>query len=565
MRNVSLLELILAAICAAQTPGTAQQRGSLSGTVTGVAGEPLKSATLTLRAQQPGTQSAGAGLPSQPPAYAASSDTAGNFAFEDLPPGRYNLSSERAGYLRANYTASSNGPITVLDLTSGQTLTGIAIKMTPQAVISGKITDENGDPCPNVNVQLARWAYVGGQKRLQPSNGGQTNAEGVFAIGNLAAGSYYISAIAQPVGQRDAIEKGPQEIYVTTYYPGVIEPSGAIAVQVTAGAVVRGAEIRMRKSRAFRVQGKLAGPAAETASSNRPLRLIPKDGPNLGPQPFATVRDGSFDFERVSPGVYILEAMQSRPGEGGVGRQVITVGNADVDDLVLSLAPGAEITGTISTEGPVPPPQPQQPQQPGTPPGFNARPSVVITMDNGASRAQTNDDGTFAIHNIIPGVYRVQVQPLPPGTYIKSIRFGSLDLLKTPLDLTSGSGGTLNVVLSPNAGDISGIVHGTDGMPAVSVLVSLWTPGVPAEEITDFTRTAQTDANGQFKFASLPPGDYRIAAWEQIDPGLSTTPDFRIKFESSAAAVKLNENGHENIEAPLIGHEAIEAEAAKLQ
>jgi hypothetical protein len=569
MRKVFLLALIFASICPAQTLLTAQQHGSLSGTVTGIAGEPLKSATLTLRGQ-PVTQSAGAGLASLPPAYAASSDAAGNFVFDDLPPGRYNLSSERAGYLRANYTANSNGPISVLDLTSGQTLTGIAIKMTPQAVISGKITDENGDPCPNVNVQLARWAYVGGQKRLQPSNGGQTNAEGVFAIGNLAAGSYYISAISQPVGQRDAIEKGPQEIYVTTYYPGVIEPSGAIAVQVTAGAVARGAEIRMRKARAFRVRGKLAGPASETASPNRPLRLIPKDGPSLGPQPFATVRDGSFDFERVLPGVYILEAMQTRPGEGGVARQVVTVGNADVDDLVLSLAPGAEITGTISTEGPVPPPQPQQQsqqqdQQPGMPPGFNARPSVVITMDNGASRAQTNDDGTFAIHNVMPGVYRVQVQPLPLGTYIKSIRFGSLDLSKTPLDLTSGSGGTLNVVLSPNAGDVSGIVHGADGMPAVSVLVSLWTPGVPAEGVTDFTRTAQTDANGQFKFASLPPGDYRIAAWEQIDPGLSTIPEFRIKFESNAAAVKLNENGHENIEAPLIVHDAIEAEAAKLQ
>ncbi len=114
-------------------------------------------------------------------------------------------------------------------------------------------------------------------------------------------------------------------------------------------------------------------------------------------------------------------------------------------------------------------------------------------------------------------------------------------------------------------GDISGIVHGSDGMPAASVQVTLWTPGVPAVGVTDFTRTASTDPNGQFKFASLPPGDYRIAAWEQIDPGLGTVPEFRIKFESKAAAVKLAENAHENVEAPLIGHDAIEAEAAKLQ
>jgi uncharacterized surface anchored protein len=99
----------------------------------------------------------------------------------------------------------------------------------------------------------------------------------------------------------------------------------------------------------------------------------------------------------------------------------------------------------------------------------------------------------------------------------------------------------------------------------VGIFVTLWTPGVPAEGVQDFIRTAATDVNGQFKFANLPPGDYRIAAWEQIEPGLATIPEFRIKFESKAAVVKLDENAHEKIEAPLIPHDAIETEAAKLQ
>jgi hypothetical protein len=200
---------------------------------------------------------------------------------------------------------------------------------------------------------------------------------------------------------------------------------------------------------------------------------------------------------------------------------------------------------------------------------MNVRQIVQLIAADGAQTGfmnpQFNDDGTFAIHNIMPAVYRVQVQPLTQGTYVKSIRFGSQDLLKTPLDLTGGSGGAINVVLSPNAGDISGTVHGSDGMPLASAVVTLWTPGVPVEEIADFTRIASTDANGQFKFGSLPPGDYRIAAWEQIDPGLGTVPEFRMKFESKAAAVKLEENAHESIEAPLIVRDAIETEAARLQ
>jgi hypothetical protein len=358
------------------------------------------------------------------------------------------------------------------------------------------------------------------------------------------------------------IHEGPEETYVTTYYPGATDPASAIAVQVATGGVARGIEIRLRKARAFRVRGKLVDLAGAAAPANANVVLVPKDGPNLpGPTPNAMVRDGTFVFAGVLPGVYILQAMPGRGGSG-VARQLVTVGNADLDDLVVQLGPGAEITGTISLDGP------PQPQQPGTP-GTNVRPTVFLMAADGVGgsfqQPQPNDDGTFAIHNVMPGTYQMNVQSLPPGTYVKSIRFGSQDLMKTPLDLTGGSSGAINVVLSPNAGDIGGSVHGGDGTALIGVFVTLWTPGVPTEGVQDFTRTTATDANGQFKFASLPPGDYRIAAWEQIEPGLGTVPEFRIKFESKAASVKLDENAHEKIEAPLIARDAIETEAAKLQ
>jgi protocatechuate 3,4-dioxygenase beta subunit len=550
MLKSAFVAVISVVVCSAQAPSTAQQKGSISGAVASAAGEPLKSATVRLQGAPQGVSAGGAASP--PPAYATSSDAQGNFVFDDLEPGRYTLFAERAGYLRANYATTSGGFAAPIDLIAAQTLTGIAIKMTPQALISGKVTDEDGEPYPGVRVDLARWAYAGGQRRLQPYATVSSNAEGVFSFGGLAAGPYYITATPQQAGIFDAIQKGPQEVYVTTYYPGVTDPSSAIAIQVSAGAVVRNSEIRLRKARAYRVRGKFAGPVPP----NTNLRLSQKDS-QLGTLASTIVRDGAFDFERVVPGIYILEARS--PGAGGA-REIVAVGNADVDDLALRVGPGAEITGKISTEGATPPP-------PGTP-GMNARPFIQLTAlegGGGASSGQIAEDGTFSIVNVMPGAYRVLVQPVPQGSYVKSIRFGSQDLLKSALDLTGGSGGMLNVVLSPNAGDVSGIVHNPDGTPLASVQVTLWTPGVPAEGATDFTRTSVTDANGQFKFANLPPGEYRIAAWEQIDPGLGVVPDFRIKFESKAAAVKLEENAHENTEAPLIGRDAIEAEAAKLQ
>jgi hypothetical protein len=554
--NPALRTVILAslatAVCFAQTPPQqedAQQKGSITGSVVGAAGEPLKNAALTLNARQPPRN------PSAPPApapqpFAASSDAQGNFTFDALNPGVYSLCSEKAGYLRTCYADASQN--FNLDLASGQTLSAIAVKMTPQAVISGRVTDEYGDPYPQALVSAARWSYAGGHKQLQPARAGViTNAEGGFSIGGLEAGSYYVQAAPRQMNTSPPfIQKGQEEAFMTTYYPGVTEASSAIAVQVSTGSAMRGVEIRIRRARAYRIRGKLTNLAPGS------VRLTPKDNPN-GNITTQIQPDGSFDFEGLLPGVYIVSASTS---PSSMARKMVTVGDADVVDLVLQLGPGAEITGTLSVDGNAP--QPQQPQQ-------QQRPYVNLNPTDGPGGVGSGDpqapnDGTFAIHHIPPAVYRVQVQALPPGTYVKSIRFGGQDVLKAPLDLTSGSGGEMNVVLSPNAGDIGGMVRGADGAPQ-RALVTLWTPGLPAEGVTDFTRSIYTGLDGQFKVSGLPPGEYRIAAWEPlVDQAVALAPDFRVMFESTAASVTLDENQHANIEAALIGRDAIESAEAKL-
>jgi protocatechuate 3,4-dioxygenase beta subunit len=548
--KTALLLLISAALGFAQT-----QKSSIAGSVTNMAGEPVKGATLRLMGlQTTGTTGVGTAGPtqaaSQSRSYSTAADAYGKFTFEDLEPGKYSICSDKAGYFPACYENSKSERF---DLSAGQRLTGVDIKMRPHGVISGRITDEFGDPYPNARVRAARWGYQNGQKRLLPSPVDSANVDGVFAIGNLEAGSYYILAEPRPADQivnAATIQKGPPESYVTTYYPGVIDPSGAIAMQVPMGGSIRNMEIRLRRAPVYHIRGKIADLGAGAPSPT--VTLAPKDGPNLTSRS-SVAREG-FDFGGVLPGVYVLQAVSSYGPVSGVARQTVTVGNADVDNLIVQMRPGAEIAGTISIDGNL------SRQQSG---GGNGRPTVQLSGVEGASAASQqppNNDGTFAIHNIVPQVYRVNVLGLPPGTYVKSIRLNNQDVTQTVLDLTSGSGGTLDVVLSPHAGDISGIVHGADGTALPNVLVTVWAPGAPPAGAT----TLNTDANGQFKFGNLGPGDYRIAAWEKVDPGLPTAPEFRVRFEDKAARVHLDEDGHESTEAPLIGRDAIETEAAKL-
>src|SRR5216684_4293953 len=113
----------------------------VEGRVTSVAGDPLRKANLRLQnTQAPGPSNA----QPPPPNYTSSSDADGNFLFEDVDPGRYILSAERNGYLAAHYGTGRRSQ--VFNVAVGQRVTGLIIKMTPQAVVGGKVTDEDGDP-----------------------------------------------------------------------------------------------------------------------------------------------------------------------------------------------------------------------------------------------------------------------------------------------------------------------------------------------------------------------------------------------------------------------------------
>jgi hypothetical protein len=167
--------------------------------------------------------------------------------------------------------------------------------------------------------------------------------------------------------------------------------------------------------------------------------------------------------------------------------------------------------------------------------------------------------------SLSPERYRMTPTGLPDGCYVKQIRFGGQDVTRTLLDLTAGSGGQLEILLSPNAAQISGTVRNEKGEIAKDVAVTVWQPvdGQPGAQ--EFIRSLRTDQNGSFKLANLAPGDYRVIAWEQVEPGMANDPDFRSKFESKATAVKLQENSRETVEPKLLPFDVIEAEAAKIR
>jgi protocatechuate 3,4-dioxygenase beta subunit len=538
--------------------------------------QPVKKGTLTLRVATNGPQPQVPGSPSQiPSGYLATSDADGKFVFDQVEPGRYTLGADRPGFIRATYRNSRGSLIT---LGPGQVLKDLRFAITPQGVIAGRVVDEDGDPITEVRVSVMRWGYFNGARQLAGFQQNAVDDQGTFRIANLAAGHYFLSA---EINGAPAINTGKaQEAYIATYYPSALDISEATPIAVAAGAEVTNVEIRLHKARVYRVSGKIIDGSSGGAVRNLGVQMIPKtENPHALPfsaRHIALARDGNFEFLNVLPGVYVIGPALNVMF-GGVdqndgapkklfGRYVVTVSNENISDIVVSFGSGSSLTGIIHAETNAAPPTQESTAgtspQPSTP-----LPSVrLVAEDNtiNAYSARTAADGTFELHDLAPERYRVTVNGIPDGTYVKAVRFGDQDITHAVLDLTAGSPGSLDIVLSPNAADVSGTVLNEKGDAVADASVTLGPMSPETAAQTQFFRQTRTDQNGRFTMKSLPPGDYRVIAWEDVDPNLVQDPEFRARFDGNSATVKLSESSHETTDPKLVSRETIESEAAKL-
>jgi hypothetical protein len=252
----------------------------------------------------------------------------------------------------------------------------------------------------------------------------------------------------------------------------------------------------------------------------------------------------------------------------------VTVGDANIDGLVLPLAPAQAITGTVKLEdGDIATLLKPGQNSTGVVGAGNSiiavpgRLLLLLTSSDGptagGSTAQVKEDGTFQFNTVGAGKYTLNAGLMPQGTYLKSARFGGQDVTHAPIDTTAGTGGTLDLVLSSKSADVSGSVQNEKGDPQAGVMVTLWLK-TPDASPTGGTRTGFTDQTGGFKMPGLPPGDYYVAAFEELEPGLAQNPDFLGRFTSDAKAITLAESSHESRDLKVVPSDKIAVEIAKL-
>jgi hypothetical protein len=156
---------------------------------------------------------------------------------------------------------------------------------------------------------------------------------------------------------------------------------------------------------------------------------------------------------------------------------------------------------------------------------------------------------TFVLPISVATDYRVTVAA-PPNTYVQSIRFGGQDVLRDGLHIDGATSETLEIVVSPNAGRLEGNVS-LDRQKFANATVVL-VPAPSLRQQTSLYQTTHTNAEGHFTFDNIPPGSYKVFAWEDVEPLAWFDAEFMRSIESRGTEVLVRESAKDSIEMTLI-------------
>ncbi len=474
-------------------------QAAVSGTVVNSAsGAPVRKALVTFR-------TAGAA------ALTARTDANGRFDLPDLPPGDYAVLLEAQGFSPLN-------PATTLHV-ADEAMAGIALRMTPLSVISGRVLDEEGEPAVSATLLAFRYDYTRPSRPLVETNSASTDDRGEYRIFDLKPGRYYVLLVrSNPSGPLPPPNLAANEGYPFRFYPNAFEPGQASPVTLAPGAEAGHIDFELRKTRLFHVTGTALGEGQPV----RAVAVAKSCTANLPAYSAPVLADGSFDLAAVQPGTYCLSIQEVRGQRALYAFRVVTVSDRDVEGVALAAYPGVNLTAEVLLDG-----------APLVPPA-NIRVNLLPldVTDLGISKF-IQKDGSAVFQDLIPAAYAIGVDALPPDVYVRDIRYGGTDVSGGRIDVQAPA--PLSISLARGTGRVQVTVLDASGNPAPGVPVTLAPTGAYSARL-DLVRTVSTNSEGSVQFAQAP-GDYQVAAWETSEPELVRWPEFRALLMDGAAKV----------------------------
>jgi 5-hydroxyisourate hydrolase-like protein (transthyretin family) len=520
-------------------------------------------------------------------------DSLGRFAFGSVEPGTYRLFFSASGYTNQDYGQKTpGGGGTPIRFESGQSKKDIVMRMIPVSAISGRILDNMGRAIAGVPVQLLHFSYdETAHKKTQRVASALTDDRGDYRFFYLSPGRYFVSAghtAASPrfpegqgaMGPFDPGYLSPNRIvqnYAVTYYPGAADVESAKVIDLRSGADLSGIDLFLRPQEAYRLSGRVLDGRTGRPPQRATIDVRPQGADSaalitfIAAGPVTNYKpDGTFEVRNLPPGNYTINAnlinpaqrpfvdlnnmspaertaymqnMQAEESTRPKGSANVVVTNANVDAIAIMIGVPGSISGHITIES-------SRVAPTGTFEFLHvqlkaALESGMATGSGPPDSGTIKPDGTFVIKGIPAGEYHLAMNGVPQGSYIKDARLGKTDVLNNAMSIAGTDTDTLDIVISANAGSIEGVALNGRGQPAPGSQVVL----IPVENRnrTELFRPVTADASGHFSIESVTPGNYRLAAWDDIEPYAFFDPELIKQADQDGKQIRVTESSKQNV------------------
>lgn len=430
----------------------------------------------------------------------------GKFAFENVPAGKYSLTGAKRGYITASYDQHDQFSTAIVAGVGVET-EGLLLKLSPNAVIWGRVLDEAGEPVRHADVSLYYDDHQQGVDQIQMRAGSQTDDLGTYEMTNLNPGTYFLSVRATPwyavhapvsggaAGKgAGAVDRTLDVAYPITYYADVTDSESATPIPIKGGERLQ-VDLHLNPVPALHLLFKMAGdqrhgfsfPQLEQSAFGESTFVQTGGGNMLSP--------GVFEVSGIPAGQYNIR-IQGQGTNLQMNGVDVSKDGEQIDATAAEALGSVDISARASDGSELPK---------GLTIALRAKARRFAGVHNLDEKGHAQLDQVFA------GRYDVVLWGSRRPYSISQMTAEGAEVAGHSIILGAGASASVSLTLVAGSVEVEGVVKkaGKSFAGAMVVLV----PKNP-EGNRDLFRRDQSDQDGTFSLHNIVPGSYMLVAIE---------------------------------------------------
>ncbi|MGB0384201.1 MAG: carboxypeptidase regulatory-like domain-containing protein [Ardenticatenaceae bacterium] len=477
-----------------------------------------------------------------------------NYGYTD-ESGQYDVAGLRSGTYRVGFNdwtgrylpefyldAPDLDSATDVSVTFGETTTGIDAQLDDGDHITGTVSDENGNPLPEVGVEV--YQYDQRYRGWMSINYGHTNASGEYDVAGLRSGTYRVGFFDWMGG------------HLPEFYNDAQDVESATDIVVTEGETTTNIDANL--SQGGQITGVVSDPDGNPLSDvSVEVRQYQEahdywESVNYG----YTDSNGQYEIAGLRSGTYrlaffhwegrYLPEFYNDAADVESATDIVVTQGETTSDISVSLSEGGHITGTITDAN-------------GT-----LLPEVAVEVYHYNSEynywewngyAVTDSTGKYDVPGLMSGTYRVAFLDWQ-GRYLPEYYDNAADLesaTDVPVTAEQTTEG-INASLS-EGGHITGSITNADGNPVPDIAVEVYQYH-ETEQVWLSIHYGHTDGSGRYDVGGLQSGTYRVGFFDWQSryvsefyndaPDLQSATDIEVTEAQTTSGIdaQLGEGGH---------------------